>query len=296
VLAFPLSVNADSALGLELDSKGLDLKDSGSKGLDSKGLDPEVSGTSSEVRELAEFNELYAALLADYVKPGEKNGVQVNLVNFGAVKKDPRLSLLMDKLEAFNLSVLGTKEAKVAFYLNAYNIMAMNKVAENWPLKSLRGLGNMFRPVWAHQCGTIAGKSMTLRVLEHDILRQLEEPRIHFALNCASVSCPDLRIEPYEASRLEAQLDDQVAKFFSQQGKGFKVSGNKLWLTPLLDWFADDFVDLGGAMAFAEPYLPTPSDGERWQLQGYLEYDWSVNCHLSASELTRLKRKSSSLR
>jgi Protein of unknown function, DUF547 len=243
--------------------------------------------------ELSQFNQVYAGLLLDHVEPGEKGGLQVNLVDYAKLKKDSRLAWLMERLEVFDLSGLSSNEDKVAFYLNAYNIMAMNKVVENWPLKSLRGLGSFFQPVWTHQCGTLAGKPMTLRVLEHDILRQLNEPRIHFALNCASLSCPDLRLEPYEAQKLDAQLQDQVATFFSQQGKGLRINGNKLKLTPLLEWFAEDFAEYGGAMKFVEPYLPAPPEGETWQLTGYLEYDWSVNCNLSATELMRLRRKGS---
>lgn len=241
---------------------------------------------------LAQFHQLYQSVLNDAVFSGEKNGVQLNLVDYASLRNDERLDWLMTFLEGFDHAQLTSSEDRTAYFLNAYNIMAINKVCENWPLKSLRSLGNAFRPVWTHQCGRLNHEQMTLRVLEHDILRQQSEPRIHFALNCASVSCPDLRKEPYVGERLEAQLREQTLGFFRQQGKGLMSEGSKLWLSPLLDWFSGDFADVGGVDVFLKEYLPLAPEGKEWEIQGFLRYDWEVNCHLSGREKRSLRLRS----
>lgn len=241
---------------------------------------------------LAEFHQLYQSVLNDGVFSGEKNGVQLNLVDYASLRNDERLEWLMAFLEEFDHAKLTNHEDRTAYFLNAYNIMAINKVCENWPLKSLRSLGNAFRPVWVHQCGRLNHEQMTLRVLEHDILRQQSEPRIHFALNCASVSCPDLRKEPYVGEKLEAQLREQTLGFFRQQGKGLKSEGSNLWLSPLLDWFSGDFADVGGVDVFLKEYLPLAPEGKEWEIQGFLRYDWEVNCHLSGREKRSLRLRS----
>lgn len=233
---------------------------------------------------LQEFHRLYQSVLNDAVYEGSKNGVEVNLVDYASLRRDKRLVQLMAFLAEYDHEQLQDKSDRIAYFLNAYNIMAINKVCENWPLKSLRSLGNVFRPVWVHDCGKLNDEAMTLRILEHDILRQQGEPRIHFALNCASVSCPDLRTEPYTGNQLEAQLYDQTMRFFRQQGKGLRTEENRIWLSPLLDWFAEDFEELGGLEAFLSEYLPQPPEGSSWDKQGFLDYDWDVNCILSSRE------------
>lgn len=255
---------------------------------------------SRSIASLESFNAHYQSLLDDVVTSGQKNGVALNLVDYGALRSDERLDNLMLFLAEYDYNNLPNKSDRIAYFLNAYNVMAINMVADNWPIESLRGLGNMFRPVWTHQCGTLNHEHMTLRVLEHDLLRQQSEPRIHFALNCASVSCPDLRKEPYVGERLDAQLDDQTNTFFAQIGKGSRLDasgldGGKLWVSPLMDWFEEDFEVVDGVEAFLQRYLPTDfssnNAGASLEIEGYLDYDWDVNAHLNLIEKRRAKEK-----
>jgi hypothetical protein len=108
---------------------------------------------------------------------------------------------------------LAHARSKKAFYRNAYNIFSMNMVQQHWPLQTLRSLGFMLNPVWTHNAGVVGGETVTLRALENDVLRAMGDPRVHMAINCASMSCPDLRHEPYVSSRLDKQLDDQSVQF-----------------------------------------------------------------------------------
>jgi len=241
---------------------------------------------------LTELNTLYQALLNDYVTPGEKNGLTANMVNYAEIRHDDRLNDLMTRLQNYPLENLDTKPKKTAFYLNAYNILSITKVADNWPLKRLKSLGSIFKPVWTHPAGKVCGEKMTLRILERDILQQLGEPRIHFALNCASMSCPNLRLEPYDADILEFQLEDQLKTFMKQKGKGMQVVGDgQVKLSKIFEWFDEDFEQIGGVSNLIQAYLP--SSEKPWEIKGYLDYDWDVTCHLSGSEKRKVKRNRS---
>lgn len=251
-----------------------------------------VSASVSADDRLSALNTLYQQVLDTHVSSGNKNGLPANMVDYSAIKADPRLAQLKGMLEAYPKEQLDTQAKKIAFYLNAYNILAIAKVCDHWPLFKLKSMGTFYKPVWTHQVGEVCGEKMTLRKLEHEVLRKLGEPRIHFALNCASMSCPDLRNEPYVAEKLESQLEEQTRIFLSQSGKGLLIEGDRLLLSSIFEWFEEDFSDEGGVLAFVQPYLPTTD--KAWKISGYLEYDWSVNDHLSGSERTKIKRSSGS--
>jgi len=239
---------------------------------------------------LVQLNNLYQTLLSDYVAQGEKNDKSANMVDFAGIRKDPRLNELAELLQSFPRNSLDSHQKKVAFYLNAYNILSIVKVAENWPLKRLKSLGSFLKPVWTQPAGVVCGEQMTLRQLEHGILRGLGEPRIHFALNCASMSCPDLRPEPYQASKLEEQLNEQVKVFMSQDGKGMRIKGDgKVKLSSIFNWFADDFIVLGGVGNYIQQFLPESE--KAWKIVGYLNYDWDVTAHLTGAEIREIKRR-----
>ncbi|TNC82374.1 MAG: DUF547 domain-containing protein [Oleiphilus sp.] len=247
-----------------------------------------ASQVHAQDTELGSIHSLYQTLLDDHVIAGEKNGLKANMVDYAAVKKDPRLERLQEKLKVYPKERLDSNEKKIAFYLNAYNILAVAKVAQHWPLYKLKSLGSYFKPVWTHPAGEVCEEQMTLRKLEHDVLRQLGEPRIHFALNCASMSCPDLRKEPYVEDKLETQLAEQTRIFMSQKDKGQTVIGQELWLSSIFKWFEEDFEPVGGVYHFIQEYLPDEYRGMK--IGGFLPYDWSVNDHLNAAERNRIKR------
>jgi len=254
-----------------------------------------ASTSYGEDLELAEINASYRQLLGDYAQKGEKNGLSANLFDFAAIKKDPRLVQLTFNIQNYPKPRLDTKSKNLAFYLNAYNILSIAKVAKHWPIKKLKSLGSMLKPVWTHNVGEVCGEQMTLRKLEHEILRKLGEPRIHFALNCSSMSCPDLRLEPYLAEVIDQQLDDQAKQFMSQKGKGMLIkSKGKVKLSSIFKWFAEDFDVVGGVNKFIQPYLP--KQGAPWEIVGYLNYNWSVNAHLSSAEKKKINRRAKSNR
>jgi len=104
-------------------------------------------------------------------------------------------------------------------------------------------------------------------------LRKMAEPRIHFAIVCASVSCPDLRYEAYQAEHLDAQLNEQAASFLSNTGKGAQLLHGELSLSSIFKWFSDDFDQVGGVLSFVKKH----SVIQVKEISDYLDYDWSLN-------------------
>jgi len=217
---------------------------------------------------------LYDQLLSDYVSEGEKQGLPVNLLDYSKIKSDARLELLIDHLKSFPQSNLTSREEELSFFINAYNILTIKTILDHWPVDSIRDIGNWFRDAWDIPVLEVNGESVSLDDIEHGILRNMGEVRVHFALNCASVSCPNLMLEAYRADRLYSQLDDQAERFLSQPGKGMTLEGDILHLSKIFKWYDDDFDDLGGVSQFIQQRRP---DLKFKRIRIDLEYDWSIN-------------------
>ena len=163
-------------------------------------------------------------LLNKHVGPTTIADVRLAGVDYPALKKDPAYAKLIADLKSFSPATLKTGKEKMAFWINAYNIMAVKMVVDHYPVDSIKDAGSFFQSVWKKEVGVIDGKEVTLNDIEHEILRKMGDPRIHVAIVCASVSCPDLRREVYTADRLDAQLDDQFKKFLENPRKGLQVN------------------------------------------------------------------------
>ncbi len=215
----------------------------------------------------------YQAVL-NHLKAGMKNEISLTLVDYQAIKLDHSLDKAYQNLSSFKLERLSNRDEKLAFYINAYNLLAMKMVADRWPMKSIKDAGGFFSPVWDKSAGVLGGKIVTLGEIEHKILRPMAEPRIHFSIVCASVSCPDLRNEPFTASRLNEQLDDQGRQFLNNQGKGLRIDKKAIRISKIFSWFDDDFEASGGVSAFINRYRP---DVPELKIKANLPYDWAVN-------------------
>ncbi len=216
----------------------------------------------------------YRVLLQRYVKPGVRGGVQVNLVDYSGIARDPRWKKVLSRLAQYPEHQLRTKRERTAFYINAYNIMTIQLVVKNWPLKSIRDIGSFFSPVWKKNAGLVAGKMVSLSDIGQKKLRPLNEIRSYFALACGSASCPDLRRQPYTAGQLNRQLDDQTRRFLNNRSKGLAKSGSKVRVSKLFSWFEHDFNRYGGVRAFVKRYRTIP---DRITLWADLPYNWSIN-------------------
>jgi hypothetical protein len=216
----------------------------------------------------------YRAVLKQYVKPGIRNGVRVNLVDYSGIARDRRWQKVLRNLANYPEHRLRSTSERTAFYINAYNIMTIQLIVKNWPLKSIRDIGSVFSPVWKKKAGLVAGKRVSLSDIGQKRLRPLGDIRSYFALACGSTSCPDLRRQPYTARELHRQLDVQTRNFLNNRGKGLVRSRDQVRVSKLFSWFENDFNRSGGVRAFVKRYKAIP---ERISVRANLPYHWSVN-------------------
>jgi hypothetical protein len=172
-----------------------------------------------------------------------------------------------------------TKDEQIAYWINAYNAFTVKLIIDHYPLESIKDITKVNIPLvsspWTINFFEIGGESFNLDQIEHKILRKdFEEPRIHFAVNCASVSCPQLRNEAYTAAKLDEQLDSQAKYFLNQSGKN-KLSKNELKLSKIFKWFTGDFTQNQTLIEFLNRY----SDVEISEDANidYLDYSWELN-------------------
>ncbi len=216
----------------------------------------------------------YRVLLKRHVKTDMRKGGRVNWVDYSGIARDPRWHKVLQRLASYPLHRLKTRKERLAFYINAYNIMTIKLIVKNWPLESIRDLGSLFVPVWKKTAGVVGGKRVSLSDIGRGRLRPLGELRSYFALACGSASCPDLRRQPYTARQLNRQLDDQSKRFLNNRSKGMTRRAGRVRVSKLFSWFEDDFNRFGGVRAFVERYKNLP---KKVTLRADLPYNWSVN-------------------
>ena len=212
-------------------------------------------------------------ILKQYIHSGTADGIQAELIDYRALKRDPDFYRIADALRSYDPANLKDKE-KMAFYINSYNFFAAKLVVENWPINSIQDIGIFFWPVWRRTAGNINGHKVTLNQIEHEILRPMGDPRIHFAINCASLSCPDLRNEAYDARQLDSQLDEQSKRFMDNPGKGVHSNGSTIRISAIFDWYEEDFATTGGVVSFIRQYRKLPSPITNIE---YMPYNWHLN-------------------
>lgn len=215
----------------------------------------------------------YDELLNSHLIASEKDGVALNLVDYESIAADPSFYSIVNQIIQFDVQQLSSNQEKLAFYINVYNILTINLILDNWPVDSIRDIGNFFQGPWDVVVLENADGQLTLDDIEHKIIRTFGEPRIHFAVNCASLSCPDLRHEAYRAEHLDEQLDDQT-KLFLSNAKGLLIDGDRLRLSKIFDWYGEDFEVFGSLGNFIKLYRPELQfDNVRTNLR----YNWNLN-------------------
>jgi hypothetical protein len=167
------------------------------------------------------------------------------------------------------------RDEQMAFLINAYNAFTVEKILTRYPdLRSIWDFGRVFGNPFKDEFFTLLGRRMSLDGIEHGILRKrYREPRVHFAVNCASVGCPMLREEAYAAERLGAQLEEQAVRFLSDRSRNRFASG-RLEVSKIFDWFKEDFEPREAFFARYAAALGAP--GGAFPVT-FLDYDWSLN-------------------
>jgi Protein of unknown function, DUF547 len=187
-----------------------------------------------------------------------------------------------------------SKAQQMAFLINAYNAFTVDLILTRYPkLSSIKDLGSLLSSPWKPKIVPLLGSQFSLDNIEHDMLRargRYDEPRVHFAVNCASIGCPALREEAFSADRLEAQLEEQTQRFMSDRSRNrWNAEQGRLEVSKIFEWFAEDFRSgfkgFTSAHVFYARYATQLADAphERERIRAgtapvsYLDYDWKLN-------------------
>jgi len=179
---------------------------------------------------------------------------------------------------------------QLAFLINVYNAQTVELILTAWPeLESIRELGGLLESPWEIEFFELLGERRSLDELEHEMIRgHYDEPRIHFAVNCASIGCPALSREAYEGGRLEGQLEAATRRFLGDRSRN-RLEGGVLHVSRIFDWYRGDFEtgfrgaeSLAGFLSLYGDSLGLAASEQRALRQGdidirYLEYDWRLN-------------------
>ena len=177
------------------------------------------------------------------------------------------------------------KPERMAFLINAYNAFTVEKILTRYPnLKSIRDFGTVFGNPWKDKFFTLFGRESWLDQVEHEMLRKpgaYNEPRVHYAVNCASIGCPMLREEAFVADRLDAQLEEQAVRFLSDRSRN-RYEAGKLEVSKIFDWFKEDFGVREQYFARYARLLADAPEAQKLVAEGraplaFLEYDWTLN-------------------
>lgn len=177
---------------------------------------------------------------------------------------------------------------RLAFLINTYNAFTLELIVEHYPVDSIKSIGGLFSSPWKQAFIPLLEQRLSLDQIEHAMIREpgvFDEPRIHFAVNCASVGCPALRDEAFVAERLEEQLQDSQRRFLSDHSRNrFDPTSQRFQVSKIFDWYGEDFIQQWGSLeayfqqhlALLRPSASTFSPQGRVRID-YLDYDWSLN-------------------
>ena len=213
-----------------------------------------------------------------------KQHVRAGLVDYQGMAADrAQLDEYTSKLAAADLAQFDSPAARLALWINAYNAYVVQAVLDHQPVQSVQDIKGFFDK----RRYDVVGESLTLNEIE---ARGREEGdwRIHFAIVCASTSCPPMRSEAYAAARLNEQLADQTRSFLRHPDYGLRVEGQKLWVSKIFKWYGGDFADVGVfkrltaarllpvISAYLDPEVVQQVQDQPLRL-AYMDYDWALN-------------------
>ncbi len=242
-----------------------------------------LGSKATEQRSMDQFDHgHWSPLLGKYV---DDDGL-VDYQNWKANTADVELlDQYLQHLSTASAKTTATNDAKLAFWINAYNAVTIRGILREYPTTSIRNHTARFfgYNIWHDLQLYVDGTPHSLEQIEHEILRKMSEPRIHFAIVCASIGCPRLLNEAYVADRIDEQLEANAKDFFSrQQNFRYNADSQSFQLSSILSWFDEDF---GGSrkqtLKTIAPWLPTPEAQAAAKAGSvsvsYLDYDWKLN-------------------
>ncbi len=210
------------------------------------------------------------ALLATAVTDGE--------VDYTQWEQNLSFDSLVEQIGSTDTGEMN-RQQQLVFFINAYNILAARGILDGSSPSSLLGRYVYFK----RDKYLVAGKRITLHTLEHELMRPLKEPRIHFAIVCASQSCPILQREAYTLKQLDRQLEAAAVNFINdREHNQFNATSRRAELSSIFEWFEEDFVeDAGSLQAYLAPMIENEKVADLLEQEAfkisYRKYDWSLN-------------------
>ncbi len=232
----------------------------------------------------AQSHEAWTQLLGKYV---QENSDGINRVDYARLKESDldrrKLRTYIEEIAQSEIFNNGTSEQSFAAWANLYNALTIELVVKNYPVDSIRDIGGNFisRGPWNRDIVEVDGSSLSLNDIEHKILRKKwNDPRVHYAVNCASIGCPNLQKTAWEAETLDIELDRAATEFINHPRGVEVLPDGRLKLSSIYRWFKEDFGDsqVGSVMhlmKFASPSLASNLSAET-MVKSY-QYDWSLN-------------------
>lgn len=230
--------------------------------------------SSIKLRSQSSEPELWNDLLGRHVAQNGKVNYQ------GFITDKEKLQRYLDWLSQNPPKDIDKVDEQLAYWINAYNAFTIKLIIDNYPLQSITDLNPKvpvpgLSTVWDKRFFEIGGKEFNLNEIEHEILRKkFNEPRIHFAIVCASFSCPNLRNEAFTASRLDEQLQDQAIRFINDPTKNL-IEKDRIEISMIFQWFSTDFTKNGDLIDFINQFSKTKINS-RARVK-FRAYDWSLN-------------------
>ena len=227
-------------------------------------------------------HSVWERILSEYVVV---SGDRINRFAYGRVSAADKKALksYLTALQSVKVAALKADEQR-AYWINFYNALTIDVVLDHYPVKTIKDIslgGGFFASgPWKKPLATVEGKALSLDNIEHDILRKVwRDPRVHYAVNCASMSCPNLMAKAFTAANLEQMLT-QGARDYINHPRGVRVDNGKVYLSQIFDWYRKDF---GASEADVLTHVAGyAAPGLKAQLQGITRvadynYDWSLN-------------------
>ncbi|MFK8043766.1 DUF547 domain-containing protein [Congregibacter sp.] len=208
--------------------------------------------------------------------------------------RQDELDSYLDKLASVSEATLLRQDAntQLAFLINAYNAWTVKLILNNWPgVESIRDLGSLLRSPWKKSFIPLFGDTVSLDDIEHGMIREdgrFDDPRIHFAVNCASVGCPALRREAYRGADIDRQLEEQTESFLADPSRN-RLRGDELEVSSIFKWYRGDFEKEWRGSTSLEQFLARYSGSlelsaaQASELSSgnidleFLDYDWRLN-------------------
>jgi hypothetical protein len=232
-----------------------------------------TSGTNADVIN----HDAWDKILADHARAADDG---VNRIDYKAIKERSaaELSAYIKALENTKISEY-PRDEQFAYWINLYNAATVQAIVSHYPLKSIRNIGTLGQGPWKDKSLKVEGRALSLDDIEHGILRPIwKDVRIHYAVNCASIGCPNLALKAYRAATLEAMLEE-AARAYINHPRGFDQVDGKIVASSIFDWYQSDWGSAENVLSHARKYATGKTASilaNAKSIDGY-EYNWSLN-------------------